>query len=338
MKYILCRIENKKTKRQRETKEKTNKHKESKTQTNSNNTSMSAMKANKVDLSKISLSVPKTLDNGGKMIFLNYDGGMSPLFLQTPEVEIPFDPSYFSDNDASGKYQIKFSLKNMEDNPDIKAFHDKIQSMDNLLKKKAIENSVPWFKKKTMTLDTIDSLYTPMIKVSVDAETGEPNGKYPPSFGFKIVKKDNKVLCTLYDKQKNVFDVNKETDTPVDILNVLRKGSKIKAVLKCNGVWLANGKFGCTWRAEQVRATIPEGGLMDFAIQTDSEDEDEEVQTETNLIDDSDDDEDDEVSDMKQEEEEDDGEELSRQSSVATPKKQVKKVRKVKVKTSPSKK
>jgi len=302
---------------------------------------MSAMKANKVDLSKVSLSAPKTLDNGGKMIFLNYDGGMSPLFLQTPEVEIPFDPSYFSDNDSSGKYQIKFSLKNMEDNPEIKAFHDKIQAMDELLKQKAIENSVPWFKKKTMTLDTIDSLYTPMIKVSVDAETGEPNGKYPPSFGFKIVKKDNKVLCTLYDKQKNVFDVNKETDTPVDILNVLRKGSKIKAVLKCNGVWLANGKFGCTWRAEQVRATIPEGGLMDFAIQTDSEDEEEEVQTETNLIEDSDDSDDDEVSDMKQEEEEDDGEELSRQSSVATPKpvaKPVKKVRKVKVKTSPSKK
>ena len=52
------------------------------------------------------------------------------------------------------------------------------------------------------------------------------------------------------------------------------------------------------------------------------------------------DDEDDEVSDMKQEEEveqEDDGEELSKQSSVATPKKQVKKARKVKVKTSPSK-
>ena len=62
----------------------------------------------------------------------------------------------------------------MEDNPDIKEFHDKLQSMDELLKQKAVENSVPWFKKKTMTMDTIDSLYSPMIKVSVDAETGEP--------------------------------------------------------------------------------------------------------------------------------------------------------------------
>jgi hypothetical protein len=333
LKYSLCRIEiNKTIETKQKIQETRNKNIKQTTRTKTTQT-MAAMKASNVVLSKISLSTPKTLDNGGKMIFLNYDGGMSPLFLQTPEVEIPFDPSYYSDSDTSGKYQIKFSLKNMEDNPDIKAFHDKIQSLDELLKQKAIDNSVPWFKKKTMTIDTIDSLYSPMIKVSIDAETGEPNGKYPPSFGFKVVKKDNKVLCTLYDKQKNVFDVNKETDSPVDILNVLRKGSKIKAVLKCNGVWLANGKFGCTWRAEQVRATIPEGGLKDFAIQTDSEDEGDEVVNEKVLIDDSDED---EVTDTKkEEEEEDEGVELTREDS--TPKKNVKKVRKIKVKTSPMK-
>jgi hypothetical protein len=333
LKYSLCRIEiNKTIETKQKIQETRNKNIKQTTRTKTTQT-MAAMKASNVVLSKITLSTPKTLDNGGKMIFLNYDGGMSPLFLQTPEVEIPFDPSYYSDSDTSGKYQIKFSLKNMEDNPDIKAFHDKIQSLDELLKQKAIDNSVPWFKKKTMTIDTIDSLYSPMIKVSIDAETGEPNGKYPPSFGFKVVKKDNKVLCTLYDKQKNVFDVNKETDSPVDILNVLRKGSKIKAVLKCNGVWLANGKFGCTWRAEQVRATIPEGGLKDFAIQTDSEDEGDEVVNEKVLIDDSDED---EVTDTKkEEEEEDEGVELTREDS--TPKKNVKKVRKIKVKTSPMK-
>ena len=131
----------------------------------------------------------------------------------------------------------------------------------------------------------------------------------------------------------------------VDILNIRRQGSSIKAVLKCNGVWLANGKFGCTWRAEQIRVQVPEGGLQDFAIQTDSEDEDGEVQKETNLIDDSDDDgymlkdkegPDQEDPIQEDDEDDDDGEELSRQSSAA-PKKVVKKVRKVKVKTSPKK-
>jgi hypothetical protein len=48
----------------------------------------------------------------------------------------------------------------------------------------------------------------------------------------------------------------------------------IKSVLKCNGIWIANGKFGCTWRAEQIRVKVPEGGLKEFAILSDSEDED----------------------------------------------------------------
>ena len=53
------------------------------------------------------------------------------------------------------------------------------------------------------------------------------------------------------------------------------KGALIKVVLKCNGIWIANGKFGCTWKAEQIRVKVPEGGLRDFAIMSDSEDEDE---------------------------------------------------------------
>ena len=46
------------------------------------------------------------------------------------------------------------------------------------------------------------------------------------------------------------------------------KGAMVKVVLKCNGIWIANGKFGCTWRA-QIRVKVPEGGLRDYAILSD---------------------------------------------------------------------
>ena len=60
----------------------------------------------------------------------------------------------------------------------------------------------------------------------------------------------------------------------------------MKAVLRCNGIWLANGKFGCTWKAEQVRVKVNESGLDAFAIRDESDDE-EEQSTEV-LVDDSD--------------------------------------------------
>ena len=285
-----------------------------------------AMKASNVDISKITLSGVKTMDNGGKMIYLNYDGGINPLLVQTPEVDIPFDLDV-AKAEEWGKYNVQCNLKDIEGNPGVKAFHDKLLELDEHIKTQAMANSVAWFKKKKMTEETIDSLYTPQVKLSYDSETGEPNGKYPPKFGFKITRKDKKVACMLYDNKKNVFDVNRETENPVAIENVLMKGALIKAVLRCNGVWLANGKFGCTWRAEQVRVKIPEGALKAFAVLSDSDSDDEDEPKEQNLIDDSSE-EDNKSEEEKVDEEEDDGEELTRQKSAP-----VKKVRRVKVKS-----
>ena len=234
-----------------------------------------AIRARDIDLQTLRITAPKTLDNGGKMMYVNYGEGISKLYLTTPEVSLPFDASYFADNTGdSGKYSVKISLKGMETNTPVKEFHDKLVEMDQYLVNKACQNSQSWFKKAKMSKDAVEALYTPMVKVSTDPETGEPNGKYPPSCGFKIVKKGGKFPeFSIYDNQKNVFDVDHSTDNPMDIEKLLVKGALVKGVLRCNGVWVANGKFGCTWRADQIRIKIPEGGLRDFAILSDSDDE-----------------------------------------------------------------
>ena len=53
-----------------------------------------AMKPSSIDFSKITFSAPKTLDNGGKMIYLNYNGGVNPLYVQTPEGELSFPDAH----------------------------------------------------------------------------------------------------------------------------------------------------------------------------------------------------------------------------------------------------
>ena len=217
-----------------------------------------AMRAGDINIEKMSFSTPKTLDNGGKMLYINYDGGINPLYIQTPEVVLPFDPSYFADNETSGKFSIKVSLDNLDTNSKMNDLHRFLSSMDEYLISSAQENSQAWFKKQKLSIDTIKELYTPMVKVHVDPDTGEPTGKYPDQFGFKIVKKNNKFdKLSVYDENKVVFDINKTTENPTDISNILIKGTRVKVVLKCNGIWIANGKFGCTWRGEQIRVKIP---------------------------------------------------------------------------------
>ena len=248
----------------------------------------SAMKAQDMELSKVGFSAPKTLDNGGKMVYVNYNGGINPFYVTTPEAEVLWDPNYFGDdgrNDEesqSGKYSVTFSIRDSDKG--MKEFHDAFSSLDEHIMKTAKENSQAWFKKPKISEDALRELYTSQIKISLDPETGEPS-KYPPKFTFKVVKKEGRFPnFKIYDNSKTVFDVNKVTDTPVDFSNVVMKGAMVKVVLKCNGIWIANGKFGCTWRAEQIRVKVPEGGLRDFAILSDSEEEDsdEEVEKSSN--------------------------------------------------------
>ena len=211
-------------------------------------------KPQNVDVSKMSFSAVKALPSGAKIIYLNYDG--APLYVQTPELSVPFDSgTYYPDNDSSGKYAVKVSMDGHQTNEPMKKFYQMLQDMDTKVMSSGVENSLAWFKKKSLSEDIAKELYNDMVKVSVDSETGEPNGKWAPTFGFKIVKRDGKVLCDCYDSDKNELILS-GTDA-VDLESMFKKGTKVKMILKCNGLWIASGKFGCTWRAEQVKINSP---------------------------------------------------------------------------------
>ena len=42
---------------------------------------------------------------------------------------------------------------------------------------------------------------------------------------------------------------NSDSISPVDLIP---KGTMIATVIRCGGIWNANGKFGCTWRLVQA--------------------------------------------------------------------------------------
>ena len=226
------------------------------------------VKPNAVDFSKLTYSKVNSLPSGAKLIYLNHEGNQ--LFVQTPEMTVPFDSgTYYAENDSSGKYAIKVALDNIQGDPQMKEFHDMLQQLDEKIMNDGIENSFAWFKKKNPNEAVIRELYTPMVKVSVDRDTGEPNGKWAPQMQFKIVKRDGNVLCDCYDSSKNLLVTT--GDGAVDLETKFKKGSKVKMILKCNGLWIASGKFGCTWKAEQIRINTPVG-ISGYAFDSDEED------------------------------------------------------------------
>ena len=224
-----------------------------------------ALRPNEVDFKQISYSDPRSMSSGGKMIFLNYNNGS--FYLQTPELECPFDNVFYPDgSDDKGKIPVNVSLKGHEDEQKVSEFFEMLVKFDDNVKEACEKNSLSWHKKQKMSMETVESLYSSMARLHVD-DDGVPDGKYPPQFRYKIAKKDGKWECRFYDKDKQ------EIENP-NVDNLLKKGCKLKALLRCTGVWIAGGKFGCSWKAEQIIVRNPET-LDDFAFRSDDEDEEE---------------------------------------------------------------
>ena len=219
------------------------------------------------DPSKVNFTYAKVMSSGAKLFFLDYDGG--PLFIQSPEMSLAFDPQMFEDG-PDAKYSVKSSL-NLS-NSNCKEFFEKMIGFDERLKSLGKENSVEWFKKKNISDDVIDSMFTPTAKEHIDQETGEPSGRYPPTFGFKVKKKDNKILCRCFDESKVEINFNDKTsENHLPIEKVLKKNTSVKGLFKCDFVWHSPGKFGCTWSAQQLKVKVPKG-FDEYAFMDDEDD------------------------------------------------------------------
>jgi len=214
-----------------------------------------------VDVSAFTFGAPKTLDNGGKSIYVSHKG--KPLIIQTPEMTVPFSMSRWNadkSSDAAVKYSVELSFKGVEDNVSKQKFKELLANMDAEFIKQGMENSSAWFKKTYKTPEVVEALYTHVLKFPKDKETGEITDKYPPTFRINIPFKDGKISCPVYDNNKELIE-----------LSDIDKGSKVTAIMQCLGLWVAGGKFGCSWKVVQLRVVAP-AAIRGFAFRDVEED------------------------------------------------------------------
>jgi len=219
------------------------------------------------DASKVNFTYSKAMSSGAKLFFLDYDG--QPLFIQSPEMSLAFDPQMFEDG-PDAKYSVKSSLNLSNEN--CKEFFDKMSGFDERLKDLGKTNSVEWFRKKDVSDDVIDSMFAGTVREHMDAETGEPSGRYAPTFGFKVKKKDNKIMCRCFDETKTEINFNDpEAANHMALDKILKKNTSVKGLFKCDFVWHSPGKFGCTWSAVQLKVKVPKG-FDEYAFMDDEDD------------------------------------------------------------------
>ena len=250
------------------------------------------------DISKVSFGdIKKINDKGGKYISMYYD--KSPFVIQTPQSYAPFGVNVFTDvNDNSTSHSLELSFKEKESRETLQLWYSILEQIDQKVLETVLENSQAWIR-KPKNKDVVDALFTRSIRIPTDRETGEVIDKWPATYRLKMPK-DNKgqFRCVAYDE-------NTKDEVPLEGMIPKMKGAKVTAIATCGGIWVAGGKFGCSWKAQQLMIKA-NTGISKFAFRdiledkigdsrnvdsadAEADDDDEEVVAEVNEVETSDD-------------------------------------------------
>ena len=193
---------------------------------------------------------PKINKSGGKSVGILNSETNKALYLSTP-LMLTWGVNEFKD-ELSGRKSYNMALQFPKEEyatEDTTAFLNAMTEFQEKIKADAITNSKEWLNKAKMTPDVVDALYHPMLYYPKDAETGEPNKDKSPTLKIKLDYWEDKFNCEIYNKDHELlFPIKDGVDGPLELMP---KATNILTVIRCGGLWFANGKFGCTWRFVQ---------------------------------------------------------------------------------------
>jgi hypothetical protein len=195
----------------------------------------------------------KVNTSGGKSIaILNAESG-TVLQMSSPMM-LTWGVNAFTD-EKTGKvtYDMALQFPNEEFYDDnTRRFFDNLQRFETKIKEDAITNSKEWLGKPKMSMETIDALFTPLLKYPKDKNTLETDFTRAPTFKIKLPCWEGVWdAIDLYDLDRNLVfpDARNPMLTPADFVT---KGSQVAVGVQCGGLWFAAGKFGATWKLVQA--------------------------------------------------------------------------------------
>jgi len=189
--------------------------------------------------------------NGRKQIGILNSKNKKSVHLSTPLMLTWGVNEYTDDNTGNKSYDMALQFPNDEyNNPDCIQFLKNMQEFETRVKEDAITNSKEWLNKNKITSDAVDALWTPMLRYPKDKETGDFDYSRAPTLKVKVPFWDGEYKnVELYDDEKKQLFPNDEDKAPIDFIT---KACHVATLLSCGGIWVANGKFGVTWRLFQA--------------------------------------------------------------------------------------
>lgn len=146
---------------------------------------------------------------GGKSVGILNSGSNGAIYISTPLMLTWGVNEHVDEKSGRVTYDMALQFPSEEfAKEDTTNFLNNMIEFENKLKADAIANSKDWFGKAKMSEDTIDALWTPMLKYPKNKDTGEHDHTRSPTLIVKIPFWEGEWRTELYDiNQRPIFQI-----------------------------------------------------------------------------------------------------------------------------------
>ena len=224
-----------------------------------------------LNISSVSYGDPTVNARGGKNVKI-LDSNKRLLNISTPMMLTWGANKNIYDDSDRPTYDMSLQIPGgTYASPSTDMFYAKMKEFETKILNDAVSNSKDWFNKPRMSKDVAEALFTPMLRYPKDKVTKEPDYTRSPTLRVKIPFWEGKFNHELFNEDSTVL-FNEHTDLSIQpVESYIPKTSRVACIIRCNGLWFANGKFGVTWRLVQavVRQPVSLKGQCFIKLNTD---------------------------------------------------------------------
>jgi hypothetical protein len=165
------------------------------------------------------------------------------LIVNTPKMFIPFGLCKYEENNIKNKYKyyIDLSFMNYNNNHNINMFYQKITGLDKYISELVRDT----YESHPVMANIFKNDNNPYIN---QIRNNKDKTNLPSTFKIKITKNDEfDVVCKIHNKDGTIT-----TKKNCNLENYINPNMYVSCIIRCNGIWFQNNKFGMTWKLDKI--------------------------------------------------------------------------------------
>lgn len=253
------------------------------------------IKSSQFETDNVTFNIKVDKETKRKVVYVNHN--KQPILIQTPKMYLPNGIKRWQSTSYPESFELELSFgedkENQVNNEKIKEIHNKMKSLDTLIKEQILNNPKEWIGKPKTNMEMIEQAFypNPIVRVPKDKEGNVL--EYPDRMRLKVERErdgDNftgnfvsnrraKTRVMAFDEKNAQIELDENT-----FESAVPKGSKGIVVMELVNINIVGDKVYPKWKLIQTKVFRNQKSITQNIIDDDDEEIQDDLDSETQQV------------------------------------------------------